>query len=600
MKIKFLGGVKHLTGSCSWLNQEEKGVQFLVDCGQYQGGDSVESYNFDDFEFYPGDISFVLLTHAHLDHCGLIPKLYTEGFTGKVYCTSATAKLAKIVLEDSANLMKNHSKPLFSKADVDLIDFSYIDERPDFKWGKDQIIGQDLSITWLRSSHILGACGITVSWETVAGLKSMHFSGDIGNNMDSHSYLPLLKSNQVPFSTAQYILTESTYGGRSRDAQYKSSENRLERLNYVLTSTLQGEGRVVIPAFSVHRTQEVFVDLWAWITKYLVDQRNRLIADRPVKLLVHSPMGMKVNQVFSEELFRFLRGNEAKYQYLGEDLEDHIGEQYDPDENNRSYTLEDFVRWVFKNDFSSPENPDKTPKDYLKREFYLRGDSSDDMPVVKVEFSSKKVDKTEDWDIVVASSGMANAGPVVEYLNDIESDPHSSILITGFQAPSTSGLTLKERAISAFEELVFDPFAGVAKVIDFSSFYSGHADQDVIMEYLFNIGRAKKGNASTVFINHGSPGDKKALEDAVTSRIGINSSERNIERVIQVQPESGWFDLDLGEFSDDEPPIHSIDGREILNELKKLNHLMKLMLQQHREYFEWLKASSRQGGKRKK
>lgn len=598
MKIKFLGGVKHLTGSCSWLNQEEKGVQFLVDCGQYQGGESVESYNSDDFDFYPGDINFVLLTHAHLDHCGLIPKLYAEGFTGKVYCTSATGKLAKIVLEDSANLMKSHPNALFTEADIALIDFSYVDERSDFKWGKDQIISDDLSVTWLRSSHILGACGITVSWDSVSGLRSMHFSGDIGNNMDSNSYLPLLKSNQVPFSTAHYILTESTYGGRSRDKEYKSSENRLKRLNHVLTSTLQGEGRVVIPAFSVHRTQEVFIDLWAWVTKYLVDQRHRIVPGRPLNILIHSPMGMKVNQVFSEELFRSLKGNEKKYQYLSQSLEDYIGEQYDPDEGNSSYTLENFVNWVFKNNFSSPENPNKTPKDYLKREFYLRGDSVNEMPVVKVEFAAKRTDKTEDWDIVVASSGMANAGPVVEYLQEIEADPFSTIIVTGFQAPSTSGESLKNSSMDAFEDIAHDKTQKMPVVVDFSSFYSGHADQNILMEYLFNIGRAKKGNAATVFINHGSQDDKKALEEAVNRRIGINESERDIEKVIQVLPESGWFDLDLGEFTSEEPLVNSIENREILNELKKSNHLMKLMLQQQREHFEWLKASSRKASKR--
>lgn len=600
MKIKFLGGVKHLTGSCSWLCQEETNIQFLVDCGQYQGGESLERNNFKDFEFYPGDLSFVLLTHAHLDHCGLIPKLYADGFTGKVICTSATAKLAKIILEDSARLMKDKPKALFTKSDIGLIEFSCIDERQDFKWGKDFIIEQDLSITFLRSSHILGACGISVSWKTNGGdIKSFHFSGDIGNNMDSNSYLPLLKNNQTPFSTANYILTESTYGSRVRDERYKSSENRLDYLNKALLTTLEGDGRVVIPAFSVHRTQEIFFDLWAWITSYLVSNNKRIVHNRPLKILIHSPMGMKVNQVFCEELFKPLKGKNHKDQYLGEELEAFIGNQYDPDEKNNGYSLKEYVDWLLKRDYSTKESPNKTHKENLERNFYLEGDSLDDMPAVNIEFCYRAPKNQDQWDIVVASAGMATAGPVVNYLQDIEEDPLSLILITGFQAPLSTGEALKDRALSVFDELTFDRSEAKPKVVDFSSFYSGHADQQVLLEYLFNIGSSKKINPSTVFINHGSSHDKDALEDMINSRIGVNSGERPIEQVIQIKDNSGWFNLDEGEFSSEEIQEDTLSNREILNELKKSNHLMKLMLRQQQEHFEWLKSKGHSGKNKK-
>ena len=200
MKVKFIGAIQRVTGSCSWLKHLD--IEFLVDCGMIQGEAHDDYENNKEFPFKSRNIKFVLLTHAHIDHCGLIPKLYRDGFSGKVYCTRATAKLARQVLLDASRI-----SPIYSENDVKRVRFKYIDELPGFKWGRLLPIDRDLFVNVFRSAHILGAVSIGISWSKENG-KSILFSGDIGNNTRVDAPQPLIKYRHDP---------DHRFGGSSPD-----------------------------------------------------------------------------------------------------------------------------------------------------------------------------------------------------------------------------------------------------------------------------------------------------------------------------------------------------------------------------------------------
>ncbi|QHI68767.1 MBL fold metallo-hydrolase [Tichowtungia aerotolerans] len=265
MKVTFCGGIDQVTGSCTHLHYTPKDVQFLVDCGMVQGTPHAEFENQKPFLFDPKSLKFVLLTHAHLDHCGLIPRLYKEGFVGKVYCTRATALIAKEVLMDSARITKGE---LYRYNDVGRVKFHYLDQRAGFKWGQQFRLDEDLSVYALRSAHILGACSLGVVWreehpDNEKYLKSMLFSGDIGPTTDHFNSSYLLKESQGPFKTTNYVVLESTKGG-TKATDHPSRDQRLANLKTLVEQELiVGQRNLLIPAFSIHRMQEVLYDLIA-------------------------------------------------------------------------------------------------------------------------------------------------------------------------------------------------------------------------------------------------------------------------------------------------------------------------------------------------
>ena len=170
MKVTFIGGIERVTGSCNWLKTDS--VEFLVDCGMIQGEAHDQFENKQPFPFDPKKIKFMFLTHAHLDHCGLIPRLYKEGFVGSVLCTRATGKLAKEIMLDAAKI----GAP-YKQEDVYKVHFSYFDDKENFKWGIMTPFDNDLFAAIYRSSHILGSISISISWKKGEEQKSIFFTG---------------------------------------------------------------------------------------------------------------------------------------------------------------------------------------------------------------------------------------------------------------------------------------------------------------------------------------------------------------------------------------------------------------------------------------
>lgn len=277
MKIKFIGAIERVTGSCSLMEQPDADRRFLVDCGMAQGDPKAAAFNAAPWTFVAARVDFVLLTHAHLDHCGLLPRLVREGFSGQIYCTRFTAELARLNLLSAAALP---GAP-FTRMDVERLQFEYVDQRSDFAFDKPIQIAKDLCVAFRPSAHIGGACTITVSWRTGNGSwKEMVFSGDVGPNTELRAAQPLLAGRSPLPGSPSYVLVESTYGGRLRDEHLLDAGMRLgEWARIIRTAMDSPASTIVVPCFSIHRCQELLFDLHVTLEHHL---RDEIVSVRPL------------------------------------------------------------------------------------------------------------------------------------------------------------------------------------------------------------------------------------------------------------------------------------------------------------------------------
>ncbi|KAA1172796.1 MBL fold metallo-hydrolase [Marinobacter salinexigens] len=503
LKVKFVGAIHGVTGSCSWLWHTESDTQLLIDCGIHQGPHHIEWLNRKAFPFKASEIQYVLLTHAHLDHCGLIPKLVSEGFRGWVYCTQATKEVAKELLADAAKISQ-----LYSQNDVEGINWHAIDGG-EFSWGRILTLADDLIATYNRGSHVLGGCSISVSWakNTGAELKdfaSIHFSGDLGCQTDDNPYLPLLKADHRPYPKADYIVTESTYGNRRRDSKCWQTRTSLLATTIARTVFLKG-GKVLIPSFAFHRMQELIADLWTIASKQGAIPQEGLPEKRRLKVACHSPLSNRINRVYSDQLGKRLKN--GKFQYLSDELP------------LRASCCPTKIGELFRDLHEGREvsNGTVTFRMSSTRSKSSAGNSCENL--------------LNDADVVLASSGMCDSGPSKEYLSLLRDSPKNTIIISGFQASGSAG-----------KELLEDSDSG-AEVVDMSSYYSGHGDQLQLLDNVFELaGYASESKKATIFINHGEPEAKKALKQAILDRATENRfGDRKIEQVLIAQ--DNWFDL---------------------------------------------------------
>ena len=439
MKVKFVGATNGITGSCTWLKHLESNNQWLVDCGLNQGQGATFK-NQIPFPFNPACITDVLLTHAHIDHCGLIPKLYKEGFTGRVYCTEATAEISKIQLKSAVKHMDGN---LYDVEHVDAIQWHTFDTDERFAWGNPVGIAKDVSLTPTRGSHMLGACGMQLAWKTSATKWTcMFFTGDVGNNTGDHTQFPMLKGNHAAFPSADYIMVESTYGARVREDQYRSMDARHQKLWAIINKTLnERDGKVIIPAFAAQRAQDITLDIVLGLCSGNLKKR----AGRPVKVLLHSPSIAKLNKIYADQLEKkFWGGKGEKDQYLNEELRRILK----PNE------IEKFIGLL-----SSELNK--------SRQLTSFGDFGEG----KIVVSSDPGINTNEYDVIIASSGMAEGGYIVNHLDAYENDSRNSVLITGYQSPNTRGGKINK-----------EPESIEAEVFSMSPYYSGHADQKTLLD----------------------------------------------------------------------------------------------------------------------
>ena len=500
MKAKFIGAIERVTGSCTLLEQRGTGLQFLVDCGAAQGDSEALAFNMATWPFTASRLAFVLLTHAHIDHCGLLPRLVREGFGGRIICTRFTAELTRLNLQAAAGL----PGAAFTRMDVDRLQYQCIDEKPGFAFGLPVPIGNNLFASFQPTAHIGGACSITIRWLSAHNLWiEMTFSGDLGLNTQAKAAQPLLAGREPLMASPKYLLVESTYGGRKREEQFSSASGRIEAWSRIIHSALKSEkAAIVVPCFSIHRSQELLVDIHAILDgrmrhelseskPWILEESNRkrvlqkgILAGR---IDGHNSLlsGWTEDRVtdFHRVFERRYRDAEAVkkiYVYLPvcEDQATHdealalISEMREFSRSRRIQVILDsslaqkvtavYRRELKKRISESSMVPMYRSSDLARllglvseeqvdaltdRIFIDVGQSKSEFQSYTLRFckpyESEEIMKDADLNIVLSSSGMCEVGPIVPHLVRELPNASSTIVLTGYAPPGTVGGKLR-------------------------------------------------------------------------------------------------------------------------------------------------------------
>ena len=460
MNITFLGATKTVTGSNFLV--EGAGKKFLVDCGLFQGQATVEMENEEDFQFDVNDIDFMLLTHAHIDHSGRIPKLYKDGYRGRIYATKATCDLCAIMLPDSGHIQemeadwKNRKKlrkgektiePIYDVATalMSLELFNPVNY--------DQLIeiDDDIHVRFNDAGHMLGSAIIEI-WIRENGVnKKIVFTGDLGNND-----IPLL-SEPTMIEDADYLVMESTYG----DRHHMRNDDKAELFVDIVSETIRNGGTVVIPSFAVGRTQEILYEL-----NNLKEQKHDTDVLRKYEILMHtpvyvdSPLAISATEVFKENM-----------------------ELFD----------EDTQRLI-----QSGDNPLEFPG----------------LRFTRTAQESKELNEDDEASIIISASGMCEVGRIKHHLKHNIWNPKNTILFVGYQAPGTLGRKIVDGAKTV---KIFGEEISVNARIEYIEGYSGHADQEGLLNFIYSF--AKK--PEHIFLVHGEPEGQKVLKQKIAETTEI-------------------------------------------------------------------------------
>ncbi len=509
MKITFLGATKTVTGSNYLV--EAAGKRFLVDCGMWQGKAELEERNMDEFEFDPKSIDFMLLTHAHIDHSGRIPKLYKEGYRNKVYAHKATCDLCALMLPDSGHIQemetswKNKKRirkglpevePMYTAEEAarcleifEPVQYDQIIE-----------ITPQIHVRFNDAGHMLGSSIIEL-WVNEDGKEEKTvFTGDLGNND-----IPLLDSPTM-IEDADYLVMESTYGSRL----HLRNDEKAEIFLNVVSETLDNGGTVVIPSFAVGRTQEILYEI-----NKLKDEKDDEEFRRKYKTLmradvyVDSPLAISATEVFRENTNLF-----------------------------------------------EPE----------VRAEIMRGDNPLEFPglhFTRTADESKALNENDKPSIIISASGMCDVGRIKHHLKHNIWNPKSTILFVGYQAPGTLGYQIVNGAKTV--KIFGEEFAVNAR-IEYIEGYSGHADQEGLMNFIYSFIKKPKN----IFLVHGEPESQEVLRDKI-------EQETNIPVIV---PDFG----ETYDVKDEVQMTHKIERkvpnsmkREILDRLEKLKSEIKDM-----------------------
>jgi metallo-beta-lactamase family protein len=565
MEVCFIGPIGKVTGSCTWMRDTQRGWSFLVDCGMQQGEMTATEWNQCNWPFKPSEIKFVILTHAHIDHSGLIPALYRDGFKGTVYCTRETAELAKLSLTDAA---KFPDAP-FKEKDVERIKWHEPQRKP--LLGNFHPIDHDLFVRFFRVGHVVGAVSASIYWGSKGeGQKSITFSGDIGPYFEDEENLPLLRFNMNP-APSNFAVIESTYGRRVRPVEETDAEHRRANLRLLIDQAIERQGALVMPAFALGRTQNLLFDL-SWI--YLEDPEKY----RAVTILIDSPSAMKMHDIVCEALSRTEctgghAGGKVRPMWLGKQLFRMLGlDDKDPLHHQRANEI---IAMTLGMKATGDSEHKDLGNDMAKRWRPLcKVVSRADREQLIAEALGKPT-------VAVVSSGMCDGGPALAWLPRVLESARCQVALTGYCASGSAGGRLRSLENIPTSELVRHSgsiewggnkerktlIGDIRASISVLSGYSEHSDQAGLLKWLFRQREDKWTQAGeVVFIQHGDDLSREALARAIETRaseIGLDARP-----VIPSDPKT-WFDLDS-------------DGEEVVQEQKR-HELQKLLERVQRE-----------------
>ena len=422
IKLTFLGAAQNVTGS-QYLVQSNS-TSFLVDCGLYQERELTER-NWSPFSIPPESLDAVLLTHAHLDHCGLLPRLVREGFNQAIYCTGATSEITRIMLLDSGKIheedadfkRRRHEResrkgpypemPLYTKDDAEAVSplFSSV------KYGQTVQIGDSVEATFYDAGHVLGSSMVKLKIGQGGEARTILFSGDIGRRNK-----PLLHDPTL-FDEADYVIVESTYG----DRLLEPPEDAANQLAEVINNTVKRGGKIVIPSFALERSQELLY----YLNKFRLEGRiPRLM------VFVDSPMAVEVTgvferhpELFDEEIKKLLRQQKSPFDFPGLKMAGTVDE-------------------------------------------------------------SKAINRIDGSAIIIAGSGMCNGGRIKHHLVNNISKEESTILFVGYQAAGTLGRQIVDGAKRV--RILGQYYPVKARIVQLNGF-SAHADRDELVGWLSSL-----------------------------------------------------------------------------------------------------------------
>ena len=419
MRIQFFGAARTVTGS-KHLVTTEKGTKILLDCGLFQG---IQTDKFNqEFGFKPAEVDYLVLSHAHIDHSGLIPRLVRKGFSGPIYCTAATADLCRIMLLDSAHIQEKdlerinrrrerQGRPLLEElyngedAEKALSLLHSVQYNQTFHLGSDN----EVAVFFTDAAHILGSASVHLSIPDQGTFKKLTFTGDIGRPEDN-----ILRKPDT-FPQADFIICESTYGDKLHE---KETDMQAHLLRVVQETCVERRGKVIIPAFAIDRTQELI---------YALDQLSSSGRLPRIDVYIDSPLAIRATKIMKdhEECFN-------------PEILDYIEKDGDAFAFPNLHYISDVSESIALNDSKEPC-------------------------------------------IIISASGMAEAGRIKHHIKNNIGDPNSTILLVGYASPNTLAGALKrgDKEVNIFGEM--HPVKTQVEVMDS---FSAHGDYNEMLQFL--------------------------------------------------------------------------------------------------------------------
>jgi len=438
--ITFWGAAQMVTGSMHVL--ESGGRTILLDCGLYQGKREDARSRNSKFPFIPRKIDAVLISHAHIDHCGNLPTLIRQGFDGPIYCTPATRDLLAVMLVDSAKIQEEDAarlniqrqyrepwvQPLYTREDVDQV----LAQCVGIDYGMPRVLNDGAQFRFIEAGHVLGSSMIHLLVDTPSGERSLTFTGDLGRRN-----MPLLRPT-APIPASDVLVCESTYGNRV----HEDIEHTLVKLYATINRTIDRGGKVMIPAFSLGRTQLVVHLLQDAVINGKIPR---------VPIYVDSPLAADITDVY----------------------------------------------------FMHPECLTDASRKRIKDDGVLGGDF---VEYIRDFDDSLRMSARPDPCIVIASSGMCDAGRILHHLKAHVDDPRCTIVLVSFQAPGTTGRKLVDKSPTV--RILGRDYNKWLEVVHLDGF-SAHADRDDFLEYLKPIA----GKVGKTRLIHGEREQAEALAE---------------------------------------------------------------------------------------